>query len=256
MKGFTAFLKKEFLELSRSGRLTILAIVFVLFGIMNPAIAKLTPLMFEMMQDELKSQGLIFGEITVTARDSWAQFVKNFPMALIVAIIMLSGTFTGEYSKGTLIPMVTKGLSRSSIVISKTAVMLIIWTAGFWAFFGITYGYSAYFWDNSIMEHLGFVALCYWLLGVFLICMVTFFSAFASTSAQVMLGVGGIYLVMFIASMFAKVKKFLPTYMLETSSLMTGRGKTEDFITAIIITVVLSIAAVIASLPIVHKRQL
>lgn len=256
MKGFTAFLKKEFLELSRSGRLTILAIVFVLFGIMNPAIAKLTPLILEMAQEDLKSQGLFFGEITVTARDSWAQFVKNFPMALIVAIIMLSGTFTGEYSKGTLIPMVTKGLSRSSIVISKTAVMLIIWTAGFWTFYGITYGYTAYFWDNSIMKHLAFIAVCHWLLGIFLICVLTFFSAFASTSAQVMLGVGGVYLLMFIAGMFAKVKKYLPSHLIDTSALMTGNGKTEDHLAAIIITIVLSAAAVIASLPIVHKRQL
>ena len=43
MNGFFAFLKKELFELSRSGKLIIFGFVFVLFGIMNPAIAKLTP---------------------------------------------------------------------------------------------------------------------------------------------------------------------------------------------------------------------
>ena len=49
MSGFTAFLKKEARESLRSGKLVILASLFLLFGIMNPAIAKLTPWMLEMM---------------------------------------------------------------------------------------------------------------------------------------------------------------------------------------------------------------
>ena len=38
------FIKKELLDAMRSGKILILGIVFVLFGIMNPAIAKLLPL--------------------------------------------------------------------------------------------------------------------------------------------------------------------------------------------------------------------
>ena len=37
-----AFLKKEWMEWNRTGRSWILMLVFVLFGIMNPALAKLT----------------------------------------------------------------------------------------------------------------------------------------------------------------------------------------------------------------------
>ncbi len=49
MKSFIAFMKKEWLEAARSGKLIILAILFLLFGIMNPAIAKLTPWIYELM---------------------------------------------------------------------------------------------------------------------------------------------------------------------------------------------------------------
>ena len=45
MKSLIAFIKKEWMEQVRSGRLLILLILFTLFGIMNPAIAKLTPWM-------------------------------------------------------------------------------------------------------------------------------------------------------------------------------------------------------------------
>ena len=48
MKQLAAFTQKEFLELFRTGRFLILAIIFLLFGIMNPAIAKLTPWMMEL----------------------------------------------------------------------------------------------------------------------------------------------------------------------------------------------------------------
>lgn len=256
MSGFLAFIKKELFEFARSGRLIIFGIVFVLFGIMNPAIAKLTPWLLEMSAETLEKQGLVLGEVTVTAMDSWTQFVKNVPMVMIVMLIMFSSTFTGEYSKGTLIPMVTKGLSRNSVVVSKTVVMIVMWSLGFWLCFGITYGYTAYYWDNSVVENLAFMAFCWWFMGIFLICVLTLFSAFAGSSTQVMMGVGGVYAVMFIAGMVGKIREYLPTYMLDSNALITGQREPGDHTAAIVVTAALSAAALIASLPITHKRQL
>lgn len=255
MNGFFAFLKKEFFELSRSGKLLIFGFIFILFGIMNPAIAKLTPWILEQSADSF-SQGIIIGDVTVTAMDSWGQFVKNIPMAMIFMLIMFSGTFTGEYSKGTLIPIVTKGLSRNSIVISKTVVMIITWSLGFGLCFGITYGYTAYYWDNSVVNNLAFMAFCWWLIGIFLICVLTLFSAFLNSSPQVMISVGGIYATMYILGMFGKIKEYIPTFILDSSSLMTEQSKPGDYSTAILITIALSVLSLLASLPITHKRQL
>ena len=81
MKTFLAFLKKELLFQLRTGKGMILGILFVLFGIMNPAVAKLTPWLMEMMADSLAESGMIITGITVTAMDSWVQFFKNMPMA-------------------------------------------------------------------------------------------------------------------------------------------------------------------------------
>lgn len=255
MNGFFAFLKKEFFELLRSGKLMIFGFIFILFGIMNPAIAKLTPWILEQSADSF-SQGIMIGEVTVTAMDSWGQFVKNIPMAMIVMLVMFSGTFTGEYSKGTLIPIVTKGLSRNSIVVSKTVVMMITWSVGFGLCFGITYGYTAYYWDNSVVNNLAFMAFCWWLMGIFLICVLTLFSSFLNSSPQVMIGVGGIYAAMYILGMLGKIKEYIPTFILDSSSLMTEQSKPSDYSTAILITITLSVLSLLASLPVTHKRQL
>ena len=67
MKPFLAFTRKELLAQFRTGKVTILGILFVLFGIMNPAIAKLTPWLMEMMADSLAESGMIITDITVTA---------------------------------------------------------------------------------------------------------------------------------------------------------------------------------------------
>ncbi|MCR5726349.1 MAG: ABC transporter permease subunit, partial [Lachnospiraceae bacterium] len=114
----TAFIKKEWMELTRTGKLLILGIIFIFFGILNPAMAKLTPWLYEMLQDQFSEQGLKVGEVTVTAMTSWTQFYKNAPMLVIAMILLTSGILTGEYQKGTLIQVVTKGLSRKKVFFS------------------------------------------------------------------------------------------------------------------------------------------
>lgn len=144
MKPLLAFLKKEWLEHLRSGHLAILGILFVLFGIMNPAIAKLMPWLFEVMADTLEGSGLTLTAITISAMDSWVQFFKNIPMALIVFILLESSIFTKEYQSGTLVLTLTKGLHRHTVVISKALLLIVLWSVGYWLCFGITYGYNAY----------------------------------------------------------------------------------------------------------------
>ena len=48
-----AFLKKKWMELCRTGRLLILLLIFILFGILNPALAKLTPWLMETLSESL-----------------------------------------------------------------------------------------------------------------------------------------------------------------------------------------------------------
>ena len=233
MKSLLAFLKKEWMELLRSGRGMILLIVFILFGIMNPAIAKLTPWMMEMMADSLESTGVVITEVHVDALTSWTQFYKNIPMGLIIFILLFSGSFTVEYQKGTLIPVLTKGLSRWKIVMSKVILVFLSWTICYWICFWITYAYNAFYWDNSIAVHSGFAAICYWLFGLWVVSLMVLFSTLSSSNTSVLLGTGGSVLAAYLIGLLPQLESYTPMKLTESMSLLTGLQTPDDYVTSI-----------------------
>ena len=191
MKPLAAFTKKEYLETVRTGKIIILILLFVLFGIMNPAIAKLTPWLMEMMSETIAESGLIVTEVQVDAMTSWAQFFKNIPIALIAFVLLFSDIFTKEYRSGTLLLVLTKGLSRYKVVLAKTLLLLLLWTLGYAICFAITYGYNAYFWDNGIADNLFSAAAVWWLFGIWVVCLVVMFSSMVRNNTGVCLCTGG-----------------------------------------------------------------
>lgn len=256
MKSLIAFVKKEFSEQIRSGKLMFLTILFVLFGIMNPAVAKLTPWLLEMMADTLSESGMIVTGVTVSAIDSWVQFFKNIPMALIAFVLLQGSIFTKEYSSGTLVLSLTKGLHRFKVVVAKAFVMYSLWSVGYFLCFGITYAYNAYFWDNSIAHNLGFSVICWWIFGMFAISLIVLFSILSESSTGVLIGTGGVILLSYLVSLIPKVNKYLPTFLTDGNSLIYGVSETEKYIPALIITLILSAVCFAVSIPIFNKRQM
>ena len=254
MRSFLAFVKKEWMEALRSGKLLILGVVFCVTGIMNPAIAKLTPWLLEMMAEEMAESGMVVVGVEVDALTSWVQFFKNIPMALIAFVLVYGGSFTREYESGTLVLVLTKGLARYKVLLAKSALMLSLWTAGYWICYGITYGYNAYFWDNSIAVGLLPAAVYWWLFGIFTVALMVLFSVLTSGYSGVLLGTGGCVLASYILSMIPKLTPYLPTTLMNSGALLTGAESAEDFIRAVVVTAVATLACLAVSLPLFNKR--
>lgn len=256
MRVIVAFLKKEMLECFRSGKLFVLLALFCCFGIMNPAVAKLTPWLLSTLSDQLAENGMTVTEVSVNALTSWVQFFKNIPMALIVFVIIYSSSFTKEYSKGTLNLVLTKGVSRYKVVLAKTTVILFLWSVGYFLCFGITYAYNAFFWDNSIANELGVSAIYWWLFGIWVACGTVLFSVLFNSASAVLLGTGGMTVVAYVISLFPTVGRFSPASLMDAAIIPSGAKNAEELIACAIIAAVLSMGAVCVSIPIMNKKQL
>ena len=256
MRAFIAFLKKEWLESIRSGKTVLLGILFVLFGVMNPAIAKLTPWLLETLSESRAESGMSVTAVTVDALTSWTQFFKNIPMALIVFVLVYGNTFVREYETGTLILLLTKGVARYQVVLAKWTVMVTAWTVGYWLCYAVTYGYNAYFWDNAIAKGLMPAALHWWLFGVFAVCLILLFSVLANHFTGVLLGVGGSILVCYLAGLFPKVTAYMPTHLMNSAALLVGLETWENYTKAVAVTAIICLLSVAISIPVMNKKQL
>ncbi|MBO5346544.1 MAG: ABC transporter permease subunit [Lachnospiraceae bacterium] len=256
MKTLMAFMKKEWMEQIRSSRLMILGLIFLAFGIMNPAIAKITPWIMEMLAETMEESGLAVVEVKVDAMTSWTQFYKNVPMALIAFVLLQSNIFTKEYQSGTLILALTKGLERYKVVLAKTIVLISTWTAGYWLCYGVTYAYNAYFWDNSIASHLGMAALYWWLIGIWVIALMILFSVMSSSNSGVLLGTGGVFFAVYLLSLIPKLKEYMPTQLMDGMNLLMKATEPGEYTKSLIVAGLTMMVCFIISIPLFNKRRL
>lgn len=251
----SVLIKKELTEQLRSGKLFILGMLFTLFGIMNPAIAKLTPWLLEMMSESLAASGMTVSSVSVGAADSWMQFFKNIPIVLAAYVLFESSIFTSEYRSGTLVLLLTKGISRYKVVAAKTIVLSAVWSAGYWLCFGITYGYNAYFWTDSSLNSILFAASCWWIFGLWVSVLTVFFSTIAGTNTGVLAGTGIAILLSYALSLFPDISGYLPTMLTSGYSLMAGQSEAGEYVVALVITLGMCASGIAGSVPIFAKRQ-
>jgi ABC-2 type transport system permease protein len=250
------FLKKEILEQFRRKRVLLLGILFAAFALLGVATAKLMPAIMEMFADEIAASGMTIDIKESTIMDAWTQFFKNASIPLIVVIILWSGSFTGEYQKHTLIPLVTKGLSRTGIFVSKMITAVLVWTAGFALYFGILYGYAEFYWGNGTVKHIGLAVTLYWLYGVWLLAILGLFSAIAETTMQVLLGVGGVFFLVTFLELVPKLPAKLPTALTGGLSLLQGSAKPSDFTTPVVIVLICIVLCLAVGVVLIRKKKL
>lgn len=253
---WTAFMKKEWMEQLRTFRFFVVGALFVLLGIMNPDAAKMTPWLLEVLAGSLSENGIAVGAVSVDAMTSWMQFFKNIPMGLIVFLLLESGIFTREYQTQTLVLVLAKGVARYRVVLSKAAVLLALWSACYLTCFAVTYGYNAYFWDNSAAAGLAPAIFCWWLFGVWTLMTAVLFSAVMSASTGVSVGTGAAVLAAYLISLLPRVGAYSPCTLIRSEILTGGFGAVESLPVSIAATTVFCVLSAGASIIIMNKRAL
>lgn len=238
MKQSMVMIQKELTELVRTGKITLLVIVFSIFGIMNPALAKLTPWMLGLMGSSLAEQGITIGPIAVNALTAWTQYFKNLLMEYILILAVFSGIFAQEYGSGTLVNILTKGVSRGKVAAAKLTAALLSWSVCYWLAFFITLGYSAYFWGDAPMSGIWFAAVCAYLMGVWLLSLELAFASAFSNGMYALLCTAGVYAILYALSMIPALAAYLPTRLGDGLTLLTGDRLAVDFMPSVWISLV------------------
>jgi ABC-2 type transport system permease protein len=253
MRNYLAFTKKEFVEAVRTYKLLIMGAVFLLFGMMNPITAKITPQLLK----SLMPKGMNITITEPTALDSWAQFYKNVPqMGLIVLVIVFSGMMANEFSRGTLINMLTKGLPRSVVILSKFSMAALIWTASYALCFGVTYAYTAYFWNNSAVPNIIFSVFCLWLFGILLLASMMLGGVLFKNSYGCLLFTGAFIAVLFLINIAPKLQKYNPISLASNNmSLLTNKMSISDFSMPIVISCIITVGFIVSAIALFNKKQ-
>lgn len=252
MNGYLAFVKKEFTENMKNYRFFILFAVFLVFGIMSAFLAKFTP--------EILSAFAADMEMTSepAALDAWKQFYKNISGVGFSAFIILFGScMSNEYSKGTLVLMVTKGLSRKAVILAKYTAAAAFMTISYWIGYAAAYGYTALLWKDTSLSNVALAACSLWIVGflylsILMVGCVIFKQTFTS-----ILFTGGIAALISLLGMVEPIAKYNPFLLTSKNvDLISGEAVPAEFMIPAFISVVLSIFGLLAAIRLFNKKQL
>lgn len=254
MTNYVAFLKKELLESVRTYKLFIIIAVFFAFGMMSPLTAKLMPKLLSYAQQD----GVKISMPEPAAIDSWRQFFKNIlEIGLIVTALIFSGVLANELSKGTLVNMLTKGLSRSTVILSKFTAMIIIWTTSYILAFVMALIYTAYLFKNNEMHNLLFSVFCLWLFGVLLIAVILLGGTLVKSSYGCLFITGAAAAILMVLNAFPKLQKYNPFSLASYNvALLTSSIEVSKLYYPIFNSFVLILMCIIGSILIFNKKQI
>lgn len=254
MKNYIVFLKKELIESVRTYKLLIMLAVFFIFSIMSPLAAKLMPELLSSFMPE----GITITIPEPSAIDSWTQFFKNITqMGLIVTVVVFSGILSTELSRGTLINMLTKGLSRDTVILSKFTSMLILWTVSYAAAFAVTWGYTVYLFPDKGISNLVFSVFCLWVFGIFLLSLMIFASTLIRSSYGCLLVTGLVAAALMILQIVPEFKKYNPLSLAaDNVPLLANSIEVSSLFYALAVTGFCILVLITASVLVFRKQKL
>ncbi len=253
MSGFSAFLRKEFLEQRRTYKLLIMLAVFTLFGMMSPLLAKITP-------DILGSMDMEGVTITVpepTYMDAYAQLFKNVTqMGIIVLLLVFAGSMSQELSKGTLVNMLAKGLPRTAVVMSKYSASLALWTVSLALCAAVHYGYTLYLFGSHSTDHLLFSLLCLWLFGALLLAIMMFTGTLLKGGYGGLLATAVVLGILLLLSMLPGSAGWNPVTLASVSTrLLDGSLQAADILGALWVSTGAAVLCIAGAVLIFRKKQ-
>ncbi len=244
------FLQKEWQEIIKTPKWIVLTTVFLLFGIASPIAAK--------YMNELVAG---IGELQIqlpepTIVDSYLQFFKNmYGLSILVVMMTFMSTVVEEKVRGSILLVLTKGLSRSSFLLQKFLASVL--------FFTLVYGLS-------IMAHLYYTSLLFpmqtipqglipfllfWIYGVVLLSITLLCSTISKTHTLAAVVSFISFIFISFSNQIPKIGKFLPGSLQSLSIEMISQNSLPSTLGITVLCSVLLFILVVVLTTVLFLRQ-
>lgn len=162
---FLTTLQKELLQQWRTRRVLVVAVVFLLFGLLSPLLTHFTPELLRNIEGAEQFAELI---PEPTTADAIAQYIQNLTQfGFIIALLLGMGAVAGEKEQGTASILLSKPLPRGIFVLSKFVAQAAAYLLGF-----LLAALAAYYYTSFLFEPLAIGAFLFGnlLLWLWLLC--------------------------------------------------------------------------------------
>ncbi len=251
---FVISLSKEMLFQWRSRRIIIIGVIFILFGMVSPLVAKFTPALLGSLEGAEQLADII---PEPTAEEAIGQYIKNLTQfGFILAILMSMGSIVGEKEKGTAAMILSKPMPRWAFVTSKFVSQAFVYCLGF-----ILAMIAAYYYTVFLFGPVDFFAFS--VVNILLLIWLLVFVAitiFASTVARTIGAAAGVALVgsvlILLASTIPRYGALAPGGLVTWAGQMLVGNETIPNGGSVALSLVLIIVALVASLAVFEEQEL
>lgn len=249
----SALFKKEWLEIARTKKMLVLVIIFLFVAISSPILAKLIPTIFK----NLSVQGISITIPDPTWRDAIDQFVKNISqIAMIVIVFIFAGAVAEEKNKKTLEILLTKPVSRTSLITAKFgsafASTILIYSTTSMLFYSYT---ASLFGTFSLTDFILMASLI--LLYLLQVIAVTLLASTLTSNQIIAAGVAFFIeiIVVTILGAIDKISRFMPGYILGEYR-RVANGDQSGFAASICVTVAIIIISYLLAVWIFRRQEI
>jgi ABC-2 type transport system permease protein len=256
MSGFSILLRKELLEAWRTRRLPVVAVLFLVLGIVSPLTARYLP-------DIVKALGggaLPIPIPTPVAADALAQLQKNLgQLGALAAIAIAMGSVSGELDRGTAALVLAQPATRGAFLGAKLVAIGVVLGISVIAASVVAWVYTAILFEPLpvagwiAMAALSWLALMAW-------ASITFLASAATGSTTAAAGIGFVGIVVIsLASILPTLDRLLPPALTAPAIQLASDGAVADAgaaLTAVIGTTALIVVAAVGAQLAFRSREL
>lgn len=209
MRGFSVLLGKELREAWRTRRLPLVAILFVLVGLVSPLTAKFLPdILKAALGDQLKGIPIPLADATAGLE----QLQKNLgQLGALAAIALAMGAVSGELDRGTAALVLAQPVGRPAFLAAKLAAIGIVLAIATALAVAVAWVYSAILFETLPVGGWLALAVLDWL-ALFAWAALTLWASAATGSTTAAAGLGFVALIVLsIAAVIPVVDQWLPS---------------------------------------------